>query len=504
MSISPRIPCLVGAAQFVGREDDPRQALPPADMLAKVASAALDDCGASSPPNIDTLAVVRLFADSGGDAFSSPFGAYENLPGSVAARMKLEPGRLIYGPVGGNTPQMLTNALAQSIWKGEVETVLIAGGEALRTQARAVKAGIALNWGEPARAPAETPFPEPALLSRHEAKHGLALPVNVYPLFETAYGAAKGWNIDEHRRRIGELMAPFTEIAAANPYAQAARARTAEEIVTPTEENRWISWPYTKYLVSNMFVDQAAAAVLMSTAAADRLGIAAEKRVYLHGSADTYEKLLPVDRPDYARCPAIEVGARHALAQAGIAARDLGPIDLYSCFPIAVEMAADMIGLEVTDPARLTLTGGLAAFGGAGNAYSMHAITEMIAACRGNRQTHGLIFANGGFLTKHSFGVYSAQPDYAERIDPALYQAAIDAMPSPPLEETPSGEGTIEAYTVVFGRAGPDRAIVIGRQGKTRFLANIADELDELMTQNAVGRHISVETGTPVNRARLL
>ena len=497
-------PVLVGAAQYVGREEDPRSALAPADMLARVAEKALDDAGISAgAAAIDTLAVIRLFADSGADAFASAFGKYENLPWSVARRIGAEPQRLIYGPVGGNTPQMLVNDFAERIWRGEAEVCLIAGGEALRTQARAAKAGATLDWGEKAPQPPEEPYEEKRMLSGHEAKHGLALPVNIYPLFETAFGGAQGWSAEEHLRRIGELMAPFTEVAAANPYAQVRQARTAEELVTPEGGNRWIAWPYTKYLVSNMFVDQAGAVLLMSSRRADELGIAEEARVYLHGSADTHEKLLPVDRPDYARCPAIEVGAAHALSQAGIEPDELDAIDLYSCFPIAVELAAREINLSTEDPKRLTQTGGLPYFGGAGNAYSMHGIAEVFARCREQPDAWGFVFANGGFLTKHSFGVYSARPGYSGRVDPASYQAQIDAMPSPMLEENPSGEGEIEAYTVVFGREGPEFAIVIGRQGDSRFLATASDRLEEFMSENIVGRRIAVESGER-NSARLL
>ncbi|MBZ6378917.1 hypothetical protein B5C34_10420 [Pacificimonas flava] len=504
MTVAPNTPVLVGAAQFVGREDDPAQALSPQDMLAEVARRALSDSGVEAAAAIDTLAVIRLFADSGADAFASPFGSARNLPWSVAQRIGAKPAHLIYGPVGGNSPQLLVNEFAERIWRGEAEVCLIAGGEALRTQARAAKAGLKLDWSEDAPSAPEDPFPVPAMLSGHEAKHGFLLPVNIYPAFETAFGAAEGWSLDEHMRRIGELMAPFSEVARDNPYAQVREARSAEELVTPQGDNRWISWPYTKFLVSNLFVDQAGAVLLMSSGKADELGVPQDGRVYLHGSADTHEKLLPVDRPDYARCPAIEVGAAHALEQANVTPDQLDIIDLYSCFPVAVELAAKEIGLSTDDPKRLTQTGGLPYFGGAGNAYSMHGIAEIFEACRAQPDKTAFVFANGGFLTKHSFGVYSAKPGYSERTDPASYQRRIDEMPSPALDKTPSGEGVIEAYTVIFDRKGAKVAPIIARKGDTRFLAQISEGLDELMADNMVGRKVRVEAGDPVNRAVLL
>ena len=255
--IDPRTPVLVGVAQYVDRDSPPAVALSPLDMLARVAAAAVADSGADSQGRgivVDTLAVVRLFADSS-PAFRSPFGSYANLPRSLAARLGQAPRRLIYGPVGGNTPQMLVNRLAESIRTGESDVALIAGGEALRTQAKAQKAGLALDWSDDPGGEPETLGPETRLVSAHEIAHGLAMPTTVYPLFESALAAHYGDDPLAHRRRIGALMAGFTRVAAANPYAALPVERSADELITPSDDNRMIAYPYTKYLCSNMFVD---------------------------------------------------------------------------------------------------------------------------------------------------------------------------------------------------------------------------------------------------------
>lgn len=504
MPVGPRTPVLVGAAQYVGREDDPAKALSPADMLAHVARAAIADSGADAAAAIDTLVAIRLFADSGG-AFPSPFGKYRNLPHSVARRIGAAPRNLVYGPVGGNTPQLFVNVLAERIANGEADVALIVGGEALRTQAKAQKAGVSLDWNEDAPADPEAYGEETQYASRHEIKHGIALPANVYPLFENAYGAAKGWSPLLHRAEIGRLMAPFSAVAAANPFAQIRQARSAEELVSPSGDNRYIAYPYTKYLNSNMFVDQAGAVLLMSTEAADRLGVPAESRVYLHGSADTHEKILVSERTSYASSPAVRVGAAHALKQAGIGPAELDHVDIYSCFPVAVEIAADMIGLSTADPAKLTLTGGLPYFGGPGSAYALHGIAEAFARCRANPGSYGFVFANGGYLTKHSFGVYNTRPGHAARTDPAAYQSEIDAMESPPFTTSPSGEGGIETFTVVHHQGKPMFAILIGRlDSGERFLSQLHDGLEALMEAPAVGRRIRVTAGDPINMAVLV
>ena len=501
--IDPRTPVLVGVAQYTGREDNPLAALAPPDMLAQVAKDALADSGGHDiAAAIDTIAVIRMFADSAG-AFRSPFGHYTNLPRSLANRIGAAPRSLIYPPVGGNTPQMVVNVLAERIANGEADVALIAGCEPLRTQARAQKAGIALPWGEDSGDLPEEWGREPSMISRHELAHGIALPVTVYPLFENALGAYYDRSPIDHRVAIGALMEPFTRVAASNPFAALPVEHSGAELITPSDDNRYIGYPYTKYLNANMFVDQAAALLLMSSAAADRLGVPQDKRVYLHGSADTHEKYLVSDRINYWSSPAVGIGAAHALRQAGQTADSLNHIELYSCFPSAVQIAADAMGISHDDPRGLTLTGGLPYFGGPGNNYSTHGIAEAVARCRTTPGTTAFVFANGGYLTKHSFGVYTTTPGYNGRSDPAIYQAEVDAMPSPPLVEKPSGTGTVETFTVMHDKGRPAFAIVIGRlDSGERFLSQMRDGLDELIDKAVIGRRISVtstETGNLSN-----
>lgn len=522
MTMDPRTPVLVGIAQLVDRTSAPGAGQSPQELLATVARAAIADAsGEDIIKAIDAIAVVRLFQDSG---FGAPFGTSNNFPAGLAQRIGASPRRLLYTPAGGEVPQLMANLFAEEIAAGRHEVVLLAGCEAIRTQARAQKAGIKLDWREE--------FPEEAsqlvqsrpgpsadqlgvngsarpteklnMLTRHEFGHGIGLPANSYPLFDNALCAHYGRTPLEHRQAIGRLMARFTEVAAANPYSQIPVARTAEELITPTDENRYIGYPYTKYLNSNMFVDQAAALVMMSTAAADRAGVPQGKRVYLHGSADVHEKLLVTERINYHSSPAIRLGAKQALAAADVTVADLDHVDLYSCFPAAVQIAADEIGLAHDDPRGLTLTGGLPYFGGPGNNYVMHSIAEVAARCRAAPASRGFVFANGMILTKHSFGVWSTEPRPFTRTNPASYQVEIDAMDSPPFTERPDGDGTIETFTVIHDRGTPAFAIIIGRLSDgTRFLAQIQDDPGALIDVPAIGRPIRVTAGDPVNMARL-
>ena len=65
--------------------------------------------------------------------------------------------------------------------------------------------------------------------------------------------------------------------------------------------------------------------------------------------------------------------------RAGIGIDQIDYIDLYSCFPVAVEIGAEELGLSLDDPRGFTITGGLPYAGGPGNNYAMHGIAAMQA-----------------------------------------------------------------------------------------------------------------------------
>ena len=156
---------------------------------------------------------------------------------------------------------------------------------------------------------------------------------------------------------------------------------------------------------------------------------------------------------DLADTPAIELGGRLALEMAGLTIDDVELVDLYSCFPSAVQLGAKSLGLGLDR--QLTRTGGLSFAGGPWNNYPMHGIATLIGELRDGKGTNGLVWANGGYTTKHAFGVYSTNPP-AQPFQHASPQEQIDAMPRRELAEAADAAGpvTIEAYTVMHSRDG--------------------------------------------------
>ena len=438
---------------------------------------------------------------------------FRNPPLSLAKHLDIAPRRTLYTATGGNTPQWLVNRTAEEIARGECEVALLAGAEYIASLLGAMKAGVDLGWGagpdhDPGSDPEEIGDQRPGT-TEYERRYGLHFPVNVYPLFENALRGQAGREPEAHLKWLGEFFSPFSKVASENPYAWFPTWRSPEEISTPSEKNRFVGYPYTKYLNAVIEVDQAAAVVMTSVAKARELGIPESKWVYLHGCGDANDIWNVSERVNYFSSPAIRTIGKKAFAMADKGVSDLSFIDLYSCFPSAVEIGCKELGIATDDPRGLTVTGGLPYFGGAGNDYVMHSIVTMMQKLRANPGTFGLCTGNGWYVTKHSAGIYSTAPKEGpwEREDPKSYQRDIDAMAHPEFIEQPQGGATVETYTVVTDRKGKRFGIVVGRDAQNRrFLANTPDDeatLDRMMHEEMLRRAGEVIPG-PTNLFRFV
>lgn len=490
-----RTPVLIGAGQFTYR-GEPQDSPSPTQLLKIAALAAAEDAGLSPAAlsGIDSLAVVGFTVDAPGGGRPTPHSS--NPPQSLASRLGAKPGWSVYSHMGGNSPQQLINVLCERIAKGETRLGLVAGCEFLGSATKRLTRGIGFDdWNEDLElaAPERIGDPRPGA-TPYEGRHGLGRPINTYPLFENALRARDGRSVADHQARLGALFAPFTEVAAQNRDAWFPIARTAEELITVTDRNRMVGFPYTKYLNAIMDVDQSAGVLVASLAMARELGVPEDRLVYLHGCADAADLWYPLERQNFHSSPAMRLTGARALEMAGVSLAEIGHFDLYSCFPVAVEIGAEELGLALDDHRGLTVTGGLPYAGGPGNNYAMHSIAVMMRRLRSAREDYGLVTANGWFLTKQSTGVYSCRAPNApfERQDPAIIQRKIDALPHPVVTETPQGRAVIETYTVVHGREGYLMGIVVGRDdADRRFVAHTPTDpavLASLESVESVGR----------------
>lgn len=486
-----RHPIIVGVAQIIRREkisgDDPS----PTKLAARAVAACVQDSG--SPDilhQVDSLSVVNMFSET------------ENPTGRLCDLLKIKPHVREYTTIGGNTPQWLVNRAADRIAAGDLRAALLVGAEALYSETRTFDMFGARKALEEMCLRGEIVGEYRRGFSDHEQLHGAYGATRAYPLFENALRARRGLSIEEHRDFLSRHCADFSRIAAENPFAWFREERSVGQIGEVTAQNRMISFPYTKWMNPVMAVNQAAAVLLTSTDAARDLSIPSDRWVYLLAGAEAAEKWLITDRVDYSSSPAIREMTGAALGMAGLRVDQIDFLDLYSCFPSATIIAASEMGLDIHDAAGLTLTGGLACFGGPGNNYTMHAIAQAVERIRENPGETGLVTGVGMYLTKHSVGIYGGrEPERPwNRSGGKDIQVRIDAMEGPELCLDPQGRATVETYTVIHDRRGePEGSVIIARlEDGRRCLARTdrdPDLLRTMETEEFVGRSGLVRPG---------
>ena len=284
------------------------------------------------------------------------------------------------------------------------------------------------------------------------------------------------------------ILEKFAEVAKNNPLADRRQGYSAKDISDVNEQNPYIGFPYTKLMNANAFIDQSSAIIMTTVKHAKELGINRNKWVYLHGCADTYDHWYLSDRINYYSSPAMKIACNEALKMANCAINDIDFLDIYSCFPSAIKIACDEMNIDINTNKDLTVTGGLPYFGGPGNNYVTHSISEIMHKVRNNIGAKGLVTANGNYITKQSVGIYSSeQPSKMfAPTNPSLYQAKINKDKGPSFIEEANGNAYIETYTVINDREGPSFSILFGRLNDgSRFIANTPNDKDLLLDMMA-------------------
>jgi acetyl-CoA C-acetyltransferase len=491
MNINPQTPVIIVAGQYTQRWQEGKMPLEPLRMIEKVFQETTQ-----SYPNlagkIDSVFITNIFGYQYGDA-----------PTQLCEILGLENVKYKeFSPLGGNTPQYHVNRVCQKLWEGELQMAFLAGAEATYSMAKAMKSGLKLDW-TPAQKPSYIGSSAHALKSNSadenrlgttdlENNYELYLLANAYPIFETALRYKFRHSPEEHQKHIGELYAPFSKVASQNQHAWQQTPYTVEEIYKPSPDNRYIAYPYTKRMCANNQVDQAAFLVLTTESIANELQIPQKQRVYPIGGADAHDIWDFACRPDIAKSEAIEWAGKMALEKAHLTLEQVDAFDVYSCFPVAVQVAREALGILPTDSRPLTLTGGLAYFGGAWNNYSMHAIAQAVENIRQKPQNI-LITALGWYITKHSVGIYSANPNPNPDFTYTFkeFHSTIEVLNQ---VNAPSFE--IVGYTLIYERDGsPLRGIALGKVGEARawaFIEGSKERLACLETEEWVGKTLPV------------
>lgn len=484
MVLDPRTPVLVGAGQVNERDGG----VEPVDLIA---AAARDAAAQAEAPRllecVDSVRLVKMLS-----------WKYRDPGRLVGQRIGASPRHTGYTGNGGNAPQALVNGAAVDIRDGRCSAVLIGGAEAWRTRTKLRAEGTRPEWTvqEETLPAAESLIPEVPMRATADERIGLDRPAYVYPLFEQALRISARRSPGEHRQALGRLWAGFSRIASANPYAWDRREYSPAEIITPTQGNRQVSDPYTKLLNSNNMVEQAAALLMCSAEKAEALGVPRENWVFPQAGAESHDTYAIAERPALDASPAIRAAGQKVLSLSGVGIREIAHADVYSCFPSAVQVAAQELGLPLDCPEQLTVTGGLTFAGGPWNNYSTHAIAGMMSRLRESPGDYGLVTANGGYLTKHALGVYRTEPP-PHGFRWADVQREVDSYSATPVAERHSGPARLESWTVIYDRSGrPERGFAAARtQDGERTLAATEDEptLHGMVTTDVAGRMAHVD-----------
>jgi acetyl-CoA C-acetyltransferase len=422
---------------------------------------------------------------------------YDNPAGRLAERLGASPGHRVYSGIGGTVPQVLVAETAESMQRGELDSALIVGAEALATKKALKRAGERPAWSHRENPPSPFPWtPPPAVELAHEVFQAW----ETFPLWDTARRAARGTDLAAYSRELAELMAAMTPRAAANPHAWRPVALTAEEIATATAGNRYVGWPYTKHEVSVMDVDMAAALLVTTEAKADALGVPADRRVYLAASCYAEDPAGVAERQDLAASAAMRATGTTALRAAGLDLEDITCFDIYSCFPSSLTLATDALGLDPLDPRGLSVTGGLPYAGGPGSGYLLHGIASAVDRLRADGGA-AFVTGVGMHLQKHVAAVYRTDPGWAPT--PYVQDEVDQAQPRLPLVDSHEGRATVAAYTVAHDREGARSALLVldVPGGRTLARAVAADLLADAESRELVGTTVNVTTDGQKNTA---
>jgi acetyl-CoA C-acetyltransferase len=436
-----RIPVIVGVGEITDRPADLKSGLEPLALLEEALKRAEADSGGKLLGDIQSLDIVNFLS-----------WRYREPEKLLSDRLGITPRHAYYGPVGGESPIRYLHEAAQRIARGECSVAAVCGAEAQSTATKAERAKVDLPW-TPFAHDVEEPKRGAAFQKPMAVKLGVFRPITVYPFYEAASSAHWGQTPRQAMAESGALWSTYSSVAAQNPNAWLKRSFTSDEITTPTPDNRLIAWPYNKLMVANPTVNMGGAVLLTSLAKAKAAGIAEDRLVHIWGGASAEEPRDYLIRDQFFESHAQNAVLKAVMAFAGGDGKAFDAIELYSCFPCVPKMARRTLGLG--PDVQPTVTGGLTFFGAPLNTYMTHAACAMVRKLRVGAKL-GLLYGQGGFVTKHHGLVLSRQaPGHALAQDISV-QAEADSRRGavPEFVTEADGKGKVESFTVLYGRGG--------------------------------------------------
>lgn len=476
------VPVIVAVGEVIDRPAEPTAAREPVVLMADALLTAERDADVALLAAIDSIDVVGQVT-----------WRYADPVGRLCNELSVSPARRVNASMGGETPVRLVHEAALRISRGESEVAAIVGGEAVNALAKARAAKATLAWTPLVSRDEMVKLDSARLPIASSAKRaGATDPVHIYPLYENAWSAAHGVTPQDSTAASAELWSRYAASAARNPTAWLRTAPDAATIATSSAANRMVAFPYSKLMVANPSVNQAAAVIVASLAWARSMGVEESRLVYLWGGAAAAEPEDFLQRDRYDRSTAQEAVLRQTVAIAGGDPNRINHAELYSCFPVVPKMALETLALPPHVPP--TVAGGLTFFGGPLNNYMGHGIAAMVRALRAHPGELGLVYGQGGVVSKHHALVLSTAPPSVPLSEDYSVQeqanGARDAVPE--VVEDYHGPAVIETYTLVYGQEQvPQYGVVVARTpGGARLIAKVRQE-DEASLAKLERRNVS-------------
>lgn len=487
---SKQTAALVGVARVTQRVEEPGGGLDAVDLMSEAVSQALSDAGV--PGLASRIGLIGV-----------PRGTWRCTDPArvIAERIGASGPRTISAEIGV-LQQSLIAHVCDAIANGDVDAAIVCGGEARYRYVNAARAGVqASEHAGPEAPPEDVWSPKSPVVSAFEFERGIVMATVQYAMFESAFAHAHGLTGEQHHARLGALWSRYASAASRDELAWDRSAPDAATIATPSPNNRMVSYPYTRLLCSQMNVDQAAALVFASTSVLRELGAGSDRAIFPRSSVESNAMIPTVVRRDIHRWPAFRLAATRALDLAGLSLDDVELMEIYSCFPSAVQVQCAEVGIPIPpgdapgSPGErpLTVTGGMTFGGGPLNNFVLQATAAMAEALRAGEGSSGLVTSISGLLTKPAAAVWSASPGSFASGDVA--EEALLRTPTVPQATDEQGPATIVGATVDHPRGRPPVALAIVELedgSRTVVSSDGADEIEVVTDTDPVGRHVTV------------
>jgi len=438
-------------------------------LMEKVAMRAINDCG--NPKIKDFIDVIDI---------PKGFWRYRDPGKWIAEKNNFSNAKTSVNKIGV-LQQHLINNTCNKIIKGEIRAGLILGGESRAKMIAALKEGVEYKEMELSTNPDQYVKAKDDLYGEGEAEALGLMAVGYYAVMESAMRKSKSLTLKEHEDYLGSMYAEFSEIASKNQYAASDKSISKDQIMLANNDNKPMAYPYNKYHCTSWNVSQASAILICEEELADQLNISKQKRIYPMASSETNHMIALIQRPSLISSAGLKLASEKINEVVDENSINLDFIDLYSCFPVAVQQFENVLNLNTK--ISKTITGAMPFAGGPLNNYMLHATVQALLKLR-NQSGNSLITGVSGMMTKQSFCLWSSEyqiPFY--HVDVTKKAQQLDKPI--PISKAKHGNGIVIGYTVLYEGTQPSLGVfyIEDSQGERKVVTSQDKEIISSMRE---------------------